>query len=672
MSYPLQDRNIQTNRKAKAPYNFVRLPEHVAQVEVGDLPDQDCYYPERLHGSIACNLNTLTPIFIRAGMTRDQYEVDIETRKNADFFYWNNRNQPVIPGSSLRGLFRSAIEIISFSKVEPVANMRFTYRSVGDTTSHGKYYRNALLEEVTPNREYRPKMKAGYLHRNGREWYIQPAEDTGQGMNWARVNFDEHPIDDIRTPYLQQTHNNFRAYVRLGKRAFYEVSQGSPFMLEYIPVDDILPALETAHESGYHEAVLVRSGRMNHKHHEVVMMLEDRDAAPVVVDYELIRLYREQVLADHKKLVGNNGLLEDGQPVFYLENPRDSQQALFFGNCMMFRLPYAYRVLDFIPQELHGGKNLDMAEALFGYTREGGEGKARAYAGRLFFSSGELQNSSAQIWEGNPDGFWLRVLSEPKPTSFQHYLVQTQANPQPTGETDNHGNERTELHLTDYNAQPGEETVIRGHKMYWHKGKVEQRHLEEQVNEETDKIHSKVRPIRAGVKFTFRIHFENLSRRELGALIWVLNVAGDDQHYLKLGMGKPYGMGAVEIKIKDILLENKRERYQRLFSDHENWLQVFDKKEKALQTCNESFQMFESFVLEGIGAPQEIDQLDKHARIQDYLTMLRWPGPDGEDYPGFEESQTRYFEIQHPNPQARHGTENEYSKRKVLPRPKDV
>lgn len=46
------------------------------------------------------------------------------------------------------------------------------------------------------------------------------------------------------------------------------------------------------------------------------------------------------------------------------------------------------------------------------------------------------------------------ILASPKPTTFQHYLVQT-------------SDEKPEL--KHYASQPNQDTVIRGHKLYWHK-----------------------------------------------------------------------------------------------------------------------------------------------------------------------------------------------------------
>jgi hypothetical protein len=52
-----------------------------------------------------------------------------------------------------------------------------------------------------------------------------------------------------------------------------------------------------------------------------------------------------------------------------------------------------------------------------------------------------------------------------------------------------------------------------------------------------------------GSKFEFDIHFGNLSKFELGALIWLLKMP--ENHFHKLGGGKPLGFGSVRLEMED-------------------------------------------------------------------------------------------------------------------------
>ena len=89
------------------------------------------------------------------------------------------------------------------------------------------------------------------------------------------------------------------------------------------------------------------------------------------------------------------------------------------------------------------------------------------------------------------------------------------------------------MKLTDYASKTPDETVLRGTKLYWHKGNASLEQIKEDKSvPEGDKQHTRMRPVKADVAFEFTIRFENLSDAELGALLWVLDVAQNDAYRL--------------------------------------------------------------------------------------------------------------------------------------------
>lgn len=149
---------------------------------------------------------------------------------------------------------------------------------------------------------------------------------------------------------------------------------------------------------------------------------------------------------------------------------------------------------------------------------------------------------------------YLKVLSSPKPTTFQHYLTQ--------------GKPNNPDRLSHYDSPRGS-TTLRGHKFYWHKGAIlpdDYKAPESDYNEHKSQYSPAVKPIREDQIFNFDITFENLRPEELGALLWVLDKAGDPDYRLKIGMGKPYGLGSVSIESKTNF-ENRVQRYGKLFTD---------------------------------------------------------------------------------------------------------
>ena len=53
--------------------------------------------------------------------------------------------------------------------------------------------------------------------------------------------------------------------------------------------------------------------------------------------------------------------------------------------------------------------------------------------------------------------------------------------------------------------------------------------------------------VKPEVEFEFPLHVTDLSACELGALIWLLSL--DENHFLRLGLGKPLGFGSVRAEI---------------------------------------------------------------------------------------------------------------------------
>ncbi len=87
----------------------------------------------------------------------------------------------------------------------------------------------------------------------------------------------------------------------------------------------------------------------------------------------------------------------------------------------MFRLPYKLSPLDFVPEELKDTSILDFAEAVFGYVRDRKQQTDQFCAGRVFISDAQTENSDPWLSTGT---LKPQILGSPKPTTFQHYLVQ--------------------------------------------------------------------------------------------------------------------------------------------------------------------------------------------------------------------------------------------------------
>lgn len=298
--------------------------------------------------------------------------------------------------------------------------------------------------------------------------------------------------------------------------------------------------------------------------------------------------------------------------------PGRGEEVSAFGHSPNFRLPSRFpgseraaTPRDFVPEELRRDDELDLAEALFGFVRRSRQGRQEehALAGRIFVGDAILVPGQAGVWLSD-EPLTPSILATPKPTTFQHYLVQPSA---------------TKRELKHYASVPGEETAVRGHKLYWHKGADPALAMpSDQRQQVSDTQITSIRPVRAGVGFRFTLHVENLSRVELGALLWVLKLGADPAYRLKLGMGKPLGMGAVRLEHR--LIESRRaERYARLF-ERDGW--ALAEAELPLTAQDEIVSAFEAYVLEHSGEGERgYKALRDTLRMRCLLALLSWPGP---------------------------------------------
>jgi CRISPR-associated protein (TIGR03986 family) len=634
--------------QAVAPYNFVPLPEQVQAVEIPEVCGHDRYTEDQTHtGYLDCSFTTLTPLYTRAAMRpefyqqwgekiRDLMKDPAARESHAQFFHLDQGKAPVVPGSSLRGMVRTLVEIINNSKVQWVTDEALVFRSVGDRTGLGGYYRDRLMVEG-PKNYLTPKMVAGYMEKIGHRWFIRPAQSLG-GATFARIHVNDLERVERHLTRWRGCQNAYQIWIKADRLDFQKV-QGGFRRLKYIPVKEV----RATAAPGFQEAVVAKSGKMQNKRREAVIFPPDVSATAIEVDEDLVRRYREQVSQEQGKLLGPEGVLRHGQPVFYLI---EESKLVFFGHTMMFRLPYERTPLSFVPEELRKDEVTDLAEAIFGFVAADKGDKRQPRAGRVYFRDARLVVGQEEIWL-TPGPMTPKILSSPKPTSFQHYLTQQEPDTVDTGERSKGGDPKTATLLDHYASPPPHETVIRGHKLYWHKAGTDEVAIRETepVNFASDKQHTQIKPVKGGVQFQFRIHFENLRDFELGALLWALTLPGEAgrRYCHKLGMGKALGMGSIELTVNRLTISARKERYRTVFAEDQWHLAEQDESARI----DEHVRAFVTYMA---GRPEQ--GLQTSERIRMLLKMLEYPGPNG--------ALTRYMGLA------------EFKERPVLPDPLHV
>ncbi len=361
---------------AIAPYNFIPLNTKVVQAE--RIPDFDIYHADRFTGYIDLDIESLTPLYIRDTLMDEEIKQRDENDRqrqndatcsvyaNPDFFSPAGRLR--IPGSSLRGMIRTMVEITSYGKFGFYNDKRLYYRGLADKSElRIEYQKNMSSFDKNSNKNIY-KMSAGYIFKKNLKYFIVPAK------NYRQITKDEAKklIKEIGGKYKE-----FR---------FYDVKTG----------------------------FIVVSGDMNNKKRDWFIEYKDTDQKPIEINRKDIQDYRDDI--NRNKDVPN--LLELSRkgevPCFYTRYfDNKSIQRVSFGHTGMFRLAYRQTIGDHIPANLKDEQIIDIAGAIFG--------NEKTFAGRVFFEDAFCSSSKedALMGERTPN-----ILAGPKPTTFQHYLEQ--------------------------------------------------------------------------------------------------------------------------------------------------------------------------------------------------------------------------------------------------------
>lgn len=141
---------------ATAPYNFI--PYDPARI-VGPAEST-----ERYSGTMEVHLQSLTPLLVAGPQERSKEEGTGENGpKSRQFMQVNGK--PVIPGSSLKGMLRSLVEILSFAPMAPMNDQLLVFRNFDD---------DAYKERIGIKGSYKPQ--AGWIERVGAEYTLHPVD----------------------------------------------------------------------------------------------------------------------------------------------------------------------------------------------------------------------------------------------------------------------------------------------------------------------------------------------------------------------------------------------------------------------------------------------------------------------------------------------------------------
>lgn len=687
--------------KPVVPYNFVRLPNRVA---VND------EITRNISGEIDVEITTRSPLYIRGPMTPKMHAElarrpndgvgavwDREFRDLADFAHQGNPDDPIIPGSAVRGMLRTIFAILTSSNLPQTTTRPFFYRTIGEKsdarTSIGEAYKDEMVpygEYPAGQREYTNDILdgdifAGYLVRKAGRYWIRPSQSLGQNLaspaarSFTRISAKYHGEAFRRIgPVLQRVHVR-PGWVGENNRLSYSLA-------EEASIDA---------ENGLTPGWAVVTSKVGGRGHLFPVVFDpDHEADLIEVPPDVWAAYEYDCGPIHNRSGDAQGRLLINEtvpahdvvfdpidpdrrtvcPVFYRvaeSDAGDEEQWRVdaLGGVLFFRLPYKTNLSDLRNrrhptwddqvdqyQELTGDRDKaerykDLFVRKFNASEPGDHseqlfGTLLGYSSRVSVSSFRLAEEASNPflieapWTDASGYTAPQPLLAPKPMAVQLYLEQ---DPGGLGLT----------HFDSLDATPG-------FKLYWHWGPIElgfyaARHLmtrPEEVAQDQKRLRTIIRPIRQGITFTGTVRFTDVSEKELGALLTAIDPAiegMDPCHHL--GGARPLGFGSVKTELAGLRVKAAKTS---LFEVRDDRIQTLRNEVDAHDEIGRLRAIFHKKSLGLDGKPEDLARAFwAQPSMQDLAHLLHFPDrPQAIIPPGIEGPEAAQWAERWPLPRA--------------------
>ena len=553
--------NNNCNDLAQAAYNFIALPDKILPAEL-DVYRQDLLSDDedrihdafgtflkekgKLSGHIDLALKTLTPLFI--GGNGEQP--------------FSPAGRVIIPGSTIRGLVKNILKIVSCGSWhgdEDINDRRVYFRCLMATNNSAQWMNDL-------HRLYSQRMTTG----KGKN----TKKNTKMGIlaKDKKGNYFVYPLLTNKTPkriLIREYEKNFNVKIKIRNSSTVAWHDDKAYIItgsQEKSKDGKSRLIETQAEyDKLSDVQKQKKGKQMIRYFslkDVDWSNNHRFAVPdsVINDYvedtnrcgvNLLECKDGTLSAAKAKSLGAK-VSDDISSLITCGYLVEKNEITAFGHGLSFRIPYKNGIMDAVPADLQQD-TIDFATAIFGNKER--------WASRVFFEDAEPNGTIDKL-----DTQIAHPLLQPNPTSYQLYLQQDAKKP-----------------LQHWDSKGAK---IRGYKMYWHNKMSDWKATPEEITNQN--VVRKITPVKRNSKFQAKIRFQNLSALELGALLMVFDLAGANQRAAyKIGQGKPFGLGSVEMKSKLYLDTN--DTYTTLFRDGEFSENALPDDGKAYLECFEKY-----------------------------------------------------------------------------------
>ena len=471
--------------KISSPYNFVPLNEHVYIPSWGSGISQDIPFEDGEDGYIEVTWRNVSPLCVRDA---SDYK---ENGNGSRVYYSMNVRQPdgsrlyFLPGSSLRGMLRNTLNIMSFGKMTQYGNRYFGHRDFDTKISGGKIYQEDMKQT-----------KCGWLEKDGEDYLLHECKYPADKVSIEDELVERYGMDFTRKKSAWERNEALRRKAL----ALGEALAHGGFCL---------------YEKKGVEYAIFATGAINGKRHEILIPVDTKPDPVELSDSDITSFFT--VYENTPDFENFRDALDRGQrmPVTYLKE----DNRLILGMGRMIRYPYANSIKDLAKQDLccNPESAPDLAEAIFGWIDKDNRKahKGRVQVGNAF--------SEKPIADSNLCAEVSGVLGSPKPSFYPLYIEQDKS---------------------PYKRYSDSDARISGKKRYRiHKDGTTMLLPRGNDNENTL---SYFRPVPAGQEFKMRITLHNMRKVEIGALLSAITYHHTEGVYHNIGSAKGYGYGKLE------------------------------------------------------------------------------------------------------------------------------
>ncbi len=523
----------------KAPFNFVPLNNKVFFPDWADKISQDIPFEDGVSGTIELKITAQTPIFVRNGHTKE--DADAKNEQYTSFSKTSD-NKYFIPATSIKGCIRNVLEIMSFGKMGRIDNKRYSIRDL-QLKKYLSYFQNSDVhcgwmtlkdDKITITDNGIPRRISHLL--------IDEKYGTDFCAKFSNKEFLKN--DSNRSPLLkyrmlkgENLIGNFK------ERPMNPNNNVDKRIMVYFDNNGEKGTIVLTGQPSYRQPTIKDSDgnvkkKGTGKFYEFVFY--DKVLQTFTLDTEDGGLYEDFkfIYKDSDEWKYWKEKLEKGQSVPIFMSIQDGQLK-HFGLSYLYKLPFNGRIKDYLSDE-HKKKTYDLSDCIFGYAES-----EKSSKGRVAFSNAFWIKESGNEFDSEIRPY----LGSPKPTYYPIYLKQNGQN----------GSMCVKEKGVFFSTMLDDNAKLKGWKRYPIQSDYQ---TEFSIPKKQEKNTNPFFPLSAGSEFVCKIHYHNLKKCELGALISAIDLPKECLH--SIGFAKPLGYGAAKIEILN-LDETEKNDFKKTF-----------------------------------------------------------------------------------------------------------